>query len=108
MAERIHYDPVTKQTWIPSSGKEPPYWANETLEAKEFWHRKKLLDDLLGNKPPPRIIMDAGYVFCPYIPILKTPTVVDPTTYEKNKGILTRYGKKLLEEGAKYYGKISF
>jgi len=108
MAEIIHYDPVSRETWIPSSGVEPPYWARETSEAKNYWHRRRLTDDLLGNRQVTPYLLDAGYFYCPYIPTMKTPTVVDPDVFKVNKGIMTRYGKKLIEEGQKYYGKISF
>ena len=105
MDKIIHYDPVTQETWIPSSGIKPPYWARETLESKRYWHRQNLLDELLGNKIKyPNL--DAGYFYCPYVPTIETPVVLDPTSYSVNKGIMTRYGKKLLEQGQKYYGKI--
>lgn len=35
------------------------------------------------------------------------PVVLDPDSFNPNRGILTRYGKKLIEEGAKYYSKIT-
>ena len=47
--------------------------------------------------------MDLGYFYCPYMPLLQTPVVED---FSPNKGILSRYGRKLLEEGKKHYGKI--
>jgi len=50
---------------------------------------------------------DTGYVYGPYIPLLSTPTVMDPNSFTPNKGILTRYGKKLVEDGGLYYGTIT-
>ncbi len=35
------------------------------------------------------------------------PTLISPETFNPRKGILTRYGKKLLQEGAKYYSHVS-
>jgi hypothetical protein len=35
------------------------------------------------------------------------PIIIDPASFNPRKGIITKYGKKLLEEGAKYYSKIS-
>lgn len=51
--------------------------------------------------------MDSGYFYCPYIPLSQTPTVVDPESFCPRKGIMTRYGKKMLREGAKFYGRMS-
>ena len=49
--------------------------------------------------------LDSGYFYAPYIPIIKTPVVLDPEVFRPRKGILTRYGKKLLKEGAEYYSQ---
>jgi hypothetical protein len=51
--------------------------------------------------------MDSGYFYCPYVPLTQTPVVLDPESFCPRKGILTRYGKKLLREGAKFYGRMS-
>jgi len=51
--------------------------------------------------------MDSGYFYCPYVPLTQTPTVLDPESLCPRKGILTRYGKKLLREGAKFYARLS-
>jgi hypothetical protein len=51
--------------------------------------------------------MDSGYYYCPYVPLTQTPTVLDPDSLCPRKGILTRYGKKLLRDGAKYYARLS-
>lgn len=51
--------------------------------------------------------MDSGYFYCPYVPLTQTPVVNDPESFCPRKGILTRYGKKLLREGAKFYGKLT-
>ena len=51
--------------------------------------------------------MDSGYFYCPYVPLTQTPTVLDPDGFTPRKGILTRYGKKLLREGAKFYARMS-
>lgn len=52
-------------------------------------------------------VLDAGYFYAPYIPLLSTPTVMDPNSYSPSKGIMTRYGKKLIEDGGLYYGCIT-
>ena len=51
--------------------------------------------------------MDSGYFYCPYVPLTQTPTVLDPESFCPRKGILTRYGKKLLREGSKFYARMS-
>ena len=51
--------------------------------------------------------MDSGYFYCPYVPLTQTPVVLDPESFCPRKGILTRYGKKLLREGSKFYARMS-
>jgi len=48
--------------------------------------------------------LEAGAVFAPYIPLIMTPLVYDPQTYTPSKGLLTRFGKKMLRP--EFYGKI--
>lgn len=62
----------------------------------------KILLGFKGNS-----ILDAGYFYAPYIPLLSTPTVLDPNSFTPSKGIMTRYGKKLVEDGGLYYGTIT-
>jgi hypothetical protein len=51
--------------------------------------------------------MDSGYFYCPYVPLTQTPVVLDPESFCPRKGILTRYGKKMLREGAKFYARLT-
>lgn len=51
--------------------------------------------------------MDSGYFYCPYVPLTQTPVVLDPDSFCPRRGVLTRYAKKLLREGAKFYARIS-
>jgi len=62
----------------------------------------KILMGFKGNS-----VLDAGYFYAPYIPLLSTPTVLDPNSFSPNKGIMTRYGKKLIEDGGLYYGVVT-
>ena len=48
--------------------------------------------------------LEAGAVFSPYIPLIMTPLVYDPTTFTPRKGLLTRYAKKMLRP--EFYGRI--
>ena len=47
--------------------------------------------------------MDAGYVYCPYIPLQQLPTITDPGTFQPRKGILTRYGKAAVAPSNRFY-----
>jgi len=51
--------------------------------------------------------MDSGYFYCPYVPLTQTPVVLDPESFCPRRGLLVRYGKKLLREGAKFYARLS-
>jgi hypothetical protein len=62
----------------------------------------KILMGFKGNS-----VLDAGYFYAPYIPLLSTPTVLDPNSFTPNKGIMCRYGKKLIEDGGLYYATIN-
>jgi hypothetical protein len=62
----------------------------------------KILLGFKGNH-----VLDAGYFYAPYIPLLSTPTIHNPDSFVPNKGVMTRYGKKLIEDGGLYYGTIN-
>jgi hypothetical protein len=62
----------------------------------------KILMGFKGNS-----VLDAGYFYAPYIPLLSTPTVLDPNSFTPSKGVMTRYGKKLIEDGGLYYATIN-
>ena len=51
--------------------------------------------------------MDSGYFYCPYVPLTSTPVIYDPDSLCPRRGVMVRYGKKLLREGSKFYGRIS-
>ena len=54
-----------------------------------------------GNSP-----MDAGFFYCPYIPLQPLDTVVDPETFQPRKSILTRYGKVAVQPASRFYRVI--
>lgn len=62
----------------------------------------KILLGFKGGSP-----LDAGFFYAPYIPLLSTPTVLDPNSFVPNKGVMCRYGKKLIEDGGLYYGVVT-
>lgn len=48
--------------------------------------------------------LDASYFYCPYVPLMTTP-VLPAQPVDKSKGILTKFGKKLLAQAGKVYGR---
>ena len=48
--------------------------------------------------------LESGAVFAPYIPLIMTPLVYDPSTFTPRKGIMTRYAKKIVRPD--FYGKV--
>lgn len=48
--------------------------------------------------------LETGAVYAPYIPLIMTPLVLDPDTFEPRKGVMTRYAKKMTRP--EFYGKI--
>ena len=43
--------------------------------------------------------LETGAVYSPYIPLIMTPLVLDPDTFEPRKGVMTRYAKKDVASG---------
>jgi hypothetical protein len=57
---------------------------------------------------------DAAAFYCPYIPLMSSGVVLDPTTFEPVVGFLTRYGyveltntASSLGNAADYLGKVA-
>ena len=48
--------------------------------------------------------LETGAVYAPYIPLVMTPLVYDPTTFTPRKGVMTRYAKKIVRP--EFYGLI--
>ena len=48
--------------------------------------------------------LECGAVFAPYVPLIMTPLLYDPSTFTPRKGLMTRYAKKMILN--RYYGKI--
>jgi len=48
--------------------------------------------------------LETGAVYAPYIPLIMTPLVYDPTDFTPRKGVMTRYAKKIVRP--EFYGKI--
>jgi hypothetical protein len=48
--------------------------------------------------------LECGAVFAPYVPLIMTPLLYDPSTFTPRKGLMTRYAKKMIRPD--YYGKV--
>lgn len=57
---------------------------------------------LMGHKGTS--LLDAGYIYSPYVPLQLTPTMYNPFTMTPVKGIMTRYAKKMVNN--RFYGTI--
>ena len=58
--------------------------------------------------------MDSGYFYCPYIPLMSSNVITDPSTYNPQVQLMTRYGKATftstttsLGNSADYYGRLN-
>ena len=40
--------------------------------------------------------LETGYVYAPYVPLIVTPTIFEPDDFTPRKGVMTRYGKKMV------------
>ena len=49
--------------------------------------------------------LETGAVYAPYIPLIMTPLVYDPTNFTPRKGVMTRYAKKVVRP--EFFGKVN-
>jgi len=61
---------------------------------------KGILMGFRGNQ-----FLETGAVYAPYIPLIMTPLVYDPTNFTPRKGVMTRYAKKVVRP--EFYGKVA-
>jgi hypothetical protein len=71
-----------------------------TIYKNPYWTGKELLCGYRGNQ-----FLETGAVFAPYIPLIMTPLVYDPTNFTPRKGVMTRYAKKVVRKD--YFGVIT-
>lgn len=64
-----------------------------------YFHRNLILIGRKGSSA-----LETGYVYAPYVPLQTTPVIPDPDTFVLNKGVMTRYGKKIVR--ADMYGLV--
>jgi len=48
--------------------------------------------------------LETGAVYAPYIPLIMTPLVYDPTNFTPRKGVMTRYAKQMVRP--EFYGVV--
>ena len=56
-----------------------------------YFPRNVLLVGRKGNG-----FLESGYVYAPYVPLQTTPTIFDPENFTPRKGVMTRYGKRMV------------
>jgi hypothetical protein len=64
-----------------------------------YFPRNVVLVGRKGNS-----FLESGFVYAPYVPLQTTPLIYDPDTFVPNKGVMTRYGKKMVR--ADMYGLV--
>lgn len=65
-----------------------------------YFPRNQILVGYKGNT-----FLETGFVYAPYVPLITTPTVYDPTNFTPSKGVMTRYAKKMIRSD--FYGKVT-
>ena len=56
-----------------------------------YFPRNVILVGRKGNS-----FLESGYVYAPYVPLQVTPTIFGPEDFVPRKGVMTRYGKKMV------------
>ena len=56
-----------------------------------YFPRNVVLVGRKGNS-----FLESGYVYAPYVPLQVTPTIFGPDDFTPRKGVMTRYGKKMV------------
>jgi hypothetical protein len=56
-----------------------------------YFPRNAILVGRKGNS-----FLESGYVYAPYVPLQTTPTIFGPEDFVPRKGVMTRYGKKMV------------
>jgi hypothetical protein len=49
--------------------------------------------------------LETGYVYAPYVPLIVTPTIFAQEDFTPRKGVMTRYGKKMVRSD--FYGTVT-
>ena len=71
-----------------------------TIYKNPYWTGNDILMGFRGTQ-----FLETGAVFAPYIPLIMTPLVYDPTNFTPRKGVMTRYAKKVVRKD--YYATVT-
>jgi len=71
-----------------------------TVYKDPYFPRNKILVGYKGGS-----YLETGFVYAPYVPLIVTPTIFQPEDFTPRKGVMTRYGKKMVR--ADFYGTVT-
>jgi len=71
-----------------------------TVYKDPYFPRNRILVGYKGGS-----YLETGYVYSPYVPLIVTPTIFAPEDFTPRKGVMTRYGKKVVRSD--FYGTVT-
>jgi hypothetical protein len=71
-----------------------------TVYKDPYFPRNKILVGYKGKGA-----LESGMVYAPYVPLIVTPTIFNPDDFSPRRGVMTRYGKKVIRSD--YYGTVT-
>ncbi len=71
-----------------------------TVYRDPYFPRNRILVGYKGGS-----YLETGYVYSPYVPLIVTPTIFAPEDFTPRKGVMTRYGKKMVRTD--FYGTVT-
>ena len=71
-----------------------------TVYKDPYFSRNKILVGYKGGS-----YLETGYVYAPYVPLIVTPTIFAQDDFTPRKGVMTRYGKKMVRSD--FYGTVT-
>lgn len=71
-----------------------------TVYKDPYFPRNRILVGYKGGS-----YLETGYVYSPYVPLIITPTIFAPEDFTPRKGVMTRYGKKVVRSD--FYGTVT-
>ena len=64
-----------------------------------YFPRNIILIGYKGNS-----FLETGFCYCPYVPLITSPTVYNPVDFTPTRGVMTRYAKQMVRSD--FYGKV--
>jgi len=71
-----------------------------TVYKDPYFSRNKILVGYKGGS-----YLETGYVYAPYVPLIVTPTIFAQDDFTPRKGVMTRYGKKMVRSD--FFGTVT-